>query len=78
MVAVPECFFVCLQPIIAAVADPFYKIASEALLVTQQLVKVIRPLGGHMTSFLFFQEQVHILSMLFALNIYAIESVKLM
>lgn len=31
-------------PIIAAVGDPFYKIASEALLVTQQLVKVIRPL----------------------------------
>jgi cullin-associated NEDD8-dissociated protein 1 len=27
------------------VGDPFYKITSEALLVTQQLVKVIRPLG---------------------------------
>lgn len=34
-----------LQPIVAAIGDPFYKIASEALLVTQQLVKVIRPLG---------------------------------
>ena len=28
-----------------AVSDPFYKITSEALLVTQQLVKVMRPLG---------------------------------
>jgi hypothetical protein len=33
------------QPIVHAVGDPFYKITSEALLVTQQLVKVIRPLG---------------------------------
>lgn len=41
--------FICsmdfLQPIVHAVSDPFYKITSEALLVTQQLVKVIRPLG---------------------------------
>jgi len=35
-----------LQPIVHAVEDPFYKITSEALLVTQQLVKVIRPLGN--------------------------------
>ena len=34
-----------LQPVVAAVGDPFYKITSEALLVTQQLVKVIRPWG---------------------------------
>ncbi|XP_064651957.1 cullin-associated NEDD8-dissociated protein 1-like [Lineus longissimus] len=31
-------------PIVIAVGDPFYKITSEALLVTQQLIKVIRPL----------------------------------
>ncbi|CAL1532474.1 unnamed protein product [Lymnaea stagnalis] len=31
-------------PIVNAVGDPFYKITSEALLVTQQLVKVLRPL----------------------------------
>ncbi|XP_060552206.1 cullin-associated NEDD8-dissociated protein 1-like [Ruditapes philippinarum] len=35
---------VIVPPIVHAVADPFYKITSEALLVTQQLVKVIRPL----------------------------------
>ncbi|NXL85292.1 CAND1 protein, partial [Alectura lathami] len=33
-----------LPPVVACVGDPFYKITSEALLVTQQLVKVIRPL----------------------------------
>ncbi|GFR63434.1 cullin-associated NEDD8-dissociated protein 1 [Elysia marginata] len=33
-------------PIVNAVADPFYKITSEALLVTQQLVKVLRPLDS--------------------------------
>ena len=33
------------QAIVAAVGDQFYKITSEALLVTQQLVKVMRPLG---------------------------------
>ncbi|NWX88014.1 CAND1 protein, partial [Nothoprocta pentlandii] len=33
-----------LPPIVACIGDPFYKITSEALLVTQQLVKVIRPL----------------------------------
>lgn len=31
-------------PVVACVGDPFYKITSEALLVMQQLVKVIRPL----------------------------------
>jgi cullin-associated NEDD8-dissociated protein 1 len=31
-------------PVVSAVGDPFYKITSEALLVCQQLVKVIRPL----------------------------------
>ncbi|KAL8589566.1 Cullin-associated NEDD8-dissociated protein 1 [Nucella lapillus] len=34
---------VLVPPIVNAVGDPFYKITSEALLVTQQLVKVIRP-----------------------------------
>uniref|UniRef100_A0A8C3AGA5 Cullin-associated and neddylation-dissociated 1 n=1 Tax=Cyclopterus lumpus TaxID=8103 RepID=A0A8C3AGA5_CYCLU len=33
-------------PVVACVGDPFYKITSEALLVTQQLVKVIRPLDS--------------------------------
>lgn len=32
-------------PVVAAVGDAFYKITAEALLVLQQLVKVIRPLG---------------------------------
>jgi len=32
------------NPVVLAVKDPFYKVTSEALLVTQQLVKVIRPL----------------------------------
>lgn len=35
---------ILVQPIVNAVGDPFYKITSEALLVTQQLVKVLRPL----------------------------------
>ncbi|KAJ8398852.1 hypothetical protein AAFF_G00417600 [Aldrovandia affinis] len=35
---------VLVPPVVACVGDPFYKITSEALLVTQQLVKVIRPL----------------------------------
>lgn len=30
-------------PVVACVGDPFYKITSEALLVTQQLVKVGGP-----------------------------------
>ncbi|NWY72366.1 CAND1 protein, partial [Erithacus rubecula] len=33
-----------LPSVVACIGDPFYKITSEALLVTQQLVKVIRPL----------------------------------
>ncbi|KAK7091549.1 cullin-associated NEDD8-dissociated protein 1-like isoform X2 [Littorina saxatilis] len=37
---------VLVTPIVSAVGDPFYKITSEALLVTQQLVKVLRPLAG--------------------------------
>ncbi|XP_072307863.1 cullin-associated NEDD8-dissociated protein 2 [Eucyclogobius newberryi] len=35
---------VLLPPVVACVEDSFYKITSEALLVTQQLVKVMRPL----------------------------------
>jgi len=35
---------ILVPPIVNAVSDPFYKITSEALLVTQQLVKIIRPL----------------------------------
>ena len=38
-------FSLVLQPVVTAVSDPFYKITSEALMVTQQLVKVIRPHG---------------------------------
>jgi len=38
-------------PIQLAVDDPFYKITSEALLVSQQLVKVIRPLDQQPSSF---------------------------
>lgn len=38
-------------PIELAVDDPFYKITSEALLVTQQLVKVIRPMEEGQSSF---------------------------
>lgn len=43
----PEVFHphmsVLMAPVIAAVNDSFYKITAEALLVLQQLVKVIRP-----------------------------------
>lgn len=35
-----------LPALLAAVADPFYKIAAEALHVLQQMVSVIRPLDG--------------------------------
>ncbi|KAI1900005.1 hypothetical protein AGOR_G00067760 [Albula goreensis] len=44
----PEVFHphikVVLPPVVACVEDPFYKITSEALLVTQQIVKIMRPL----------------------------------
>uniref|UniRef100_A0A3B4WWD4 TATA-binding protein interacting (TIP20) domain-containing protein n=1 Tax=Seriola lalandi dorsalis TaxID=1841481 RepID=A0A3B4WWD4_SERLL len=36
---------VLLPPVVACVEDSFYKITSEALLVTQQLVRVMRPHG---------------------------------
>uniref|UniRef100_A0A8C3AI11 Cullin-associated and neddylation-dissociated 1 n=1 Tax=Cyclopterus lumpus TaxID=8103 RepID=A0A8C3AI11_CYCLU len=35
-------------PVVACVGDPFYKITSEALLVTQQLVKIICNLGDRL------------------------------
>ncbi|XP_038838717.1 cullin-associated NEDD8-dissociated protein 2 isoform X2 [Salvelinus namaycush] len=41
---------VILPPVVQCVEDPFYKITSEALLVTQQMVKIIRPLGGRYCS----------------------------
>uniref|UniRef100_A0AAY4B0K2 TATA-binding protein interacting (TIP20) domain-containing protein n=1 Tax=Denticeps clupeoides TaxID=299321 RepID=A0AAY4B0K2_9TELE len=37
-------FKVILPPVVHCVNDPFYKITSEALLVMQQMVKVMRPL----------------------------------
>ncbi|XP_030633653.1 cullin-associated NEDD8-dissociated protein 2 [Chanos chanos] len=44
----PEVFYphikVILPPVIQCVEDPFYKITSEALQVTQQIVKMMRPL----------------------------------
>lgn len=36
---------VLLPPVVACVEDTFYKITSEALLVVQHLVKVMRPQG---------------------------------
>ncbi|XP_054071793.1 cullin-associated NEDD8-dissociated protein 1-like isoform X1 [Rissa tridactyla] len=38
-----------LPPVVTCIGDPFYKITAEALLVTQQLVKVIRPLDKSCT-----------------------------
>ncbi|XP_058025284.1 cullin-associated NEDD8-dissociated protein 1-like [Ahaetulla prasina] len=38
-----------LPPVVICIGDPFYKITSEALLVTLQLVKVIRPLDAPCT-----------------------------
>ncbi|XP_076864497.1 cullin-associated NEDD8-dissociated protein 2 [Brachyhypopomus gauderio] len=47
----PEVFHphikVILPPVIHCVEDPFYKITSEALQVTQQIVKMMRPLDKH-------------------------------
>lgn len=40
---------VLVPPVVACIGDPFYKITSEALLVTQQLVKVMRPLDMNCT-----------------------------
>ncbi|XP_039627059.1 cullin-associated NEDD8-dissociated protein 2 [Polypterus senegalus] len=37
-----------LYPVVTCIEDPFYKITSEALLVTQQIVKVIRPIEKSM------------------------------
>uniref|UniRef100_A0A8C7SLN9 Cullin-associated and neddylation-dissociated 2 (putative) n=1 Tax=Oncorhynchus mykiss TaxID=8022 RepID=A0A8C7SLN9_ONCMY len=39
-----------LPPVVQCVEDPFYKITSEALLVTQQMVTIICPLGGRYCS----------------------------
>ncbi|KAM9361665.1 cullin-associated NEDD8-dissociated protein 2 [Symphorus nematophorus] len=41
---------VLLPPVVACVEDTFYKITSEALLVTQQLVRVMRPQGQTATA----------------------------
>lgn len=41
---------VILPAVVQCVEDTFYKITSEALLVTQQMVKIIRPLGGRYCS----------------------------
>ena len=43
--------FVFIAAIITAVSDPFYKISSEALLVLESLVKVVRPLGSEKMKF---------------------------
>lgn len=42
---------VLLPPVVACVEDSFYKITSEALLVIQQLVRVMRPQGQTTTGF---------------------------
>uniref|UniRef100_A0A7N6FJT4 TATA-binding protein interacting (TIP20) domain-containing protein n=1 Tax=Anabas testudineus TaxID=64144 RepID=A0A7N6FJT4_ANATE len=42
---------VLLPPVVACVEDSFYKITSEALLVSQQLVRVMRPQGQSATVF---------------------------
>ncbi|GAB6018576.1 Cullin-associated NEDD8-dissociated protein 1 [Chamberlinius hualienensis] len=48
-----------IPPIINAVGDSFYKITSEALLVLQQIVKVIRPLGVPTSNDFDFTSYVH-------------------
>uniref|UniRef100_A0A8C7SNX0 Cullin-associated and neddylation-dissociated 2 (putative) n=1 Tax=Oncorhynchus mykiss TaxID=8022 RepID=A0A8C7SNX0_ONCMY len=40
-----------LPPVVQCVEDPFYKITSEALLVTQQMVTIICPLGDKLPAF---------------------------
>lgn len=49
----PEVFhphmYLLLPPVINAVGDSFYKITAEALLVLQELVKVIRPMNAPVT-----------------------------
>ncbi|XP_022103590.1 cullin-associated NEDD8-dissociated protein 1-like [Acanthaster planci] len=40
---------VIVPPVVSAVGDSFYKITSEALLVTQTIVKVIKPLNSEAT-----------------------------
>uniref|UniRef100_A0A8C4NH41 Cullin-associated and neddylation-dissociated 1 n=1 Tax=Eptatretus burgeri TaxID=7764 RepID=A0A8C4NH41_EPTBU len=51
----PEVFHphvrVLVPAVVTCVGDPFYKITSEALLVEQQLVRVIRPLEGPPSTF---------------------------
>ncbi|XP_029630126.1 cullin-associated NEDD8-dissociated protein 2 isoform X3 [Salmo trutta] len=42
---------VILPAVVQCVEDAFYKITSEALLVTQQMVKIIRPLGDKLPAF---------------------------
>ena len=42
---------VLVPAIITAVSDPFYKISSEALLVLESLVKVVRPIGSEKMTF---------------------------
>ena len=41
-----EYHYTIVQAVIKCVNDTFYKITSEALLVLQNLVKIIRPLGN--------------------------------
>ena len=56
---------VLVPAIIAAVADTFYKISSEALVVLQLLVKVLRPLDSSPTTFDFTKYTANIYSCCF-------------